>query len=60
MHTVDAKAMQKLQAELAQERALRMKAQSQIGGLRSLNTKLQNLVLRYRDAEKQKATQPGG
>jgi hypothetical protein len=55
--TSDSKTVQKLRAELAQEKAEKMKLAAKLGGVNSLNTKLRNLVLRYRDAEaKQKAT----
>jgi hypothetical protein len=43
--------VRKLQRYLLTERRLPIRAESEIGRLRSLKTKLQNSVLRYREAE---------
>jgi hypothetical protein len=61
MKTADAVArLRKAEAELALERALRMKAQAEVGGLRSAVTRMRALVLRQRAQQAERAAGPGG
>jgi hypothetical protein len=53
--TVDVAAFRKVEAELAQERQLRKRAQQELGGVRSLARKLQLTLLAEREARGEKS-----
>jgi hypothetical protein len=51
--------MRRLEAELQRERARRLKAEAEIGGLRSLNLRLRAMVLHMRAQEAERCLSQG-